>query len=480
MPVSMQSWDDKLREGINLANRGERLAATQILLECLQSDPGDPEFAGAFLDHLAIDGSSLLEKSSGDQTALFTALAECNYRYLLRWGPRFLVNHPQDVPILRGLAAACAEQGDVEAEIVYLDTAFRHPPVNPTLIRQRADTLERLHRYDEALQARLAVEEANPEDAESAERIVRLCILRGRQQFGMLEDQESVDRAAVERRQRRPARGGIRPRIVARPPVVDPVAIGPAKSVPGTHVQLTPVQRLQALAREFPANVDYQLQLAMLYLEKGRDYDAEQHLAKARNDTDADPRIVALQEDVTMLRLSRKIEIAREQLASENPGSGTPTPEGESPAVGELKELLERRERFELQVFQQRAERSPHDLRLRLEWACRLRRAGHRREAVQRLEELLSDPALRPSSALEIAECSVDSDDARRAFRYFRMAINAAVLPEHWPVKKQALRRLAELATRFRMRELALRCWQRLLSVEPDDVEARHAMETTT
>jgi len=478
MPASMQAWDDRLREGINLANRGERLAATQILLECLQSDPGDPEFVGAFLAHLASDGSILPDQSSGDQTALFTALAERNYRYVLRWGPRFLASHPEDVPILRGLAAACAEPGDFEAEILYLDAASRLQPSNPTLVRQRADTLQRMHRYDEALQAWQTVEEANPEDAESADRIVQLLILRGRQQFGLLEQQESVDREAVERARRRPARGGIRPTIVPGPVVAEPATVGPAKAAGATHLQLTPVQKLQAWVREFPANVEFQLQLAMLYLEKGRDYDAEQQLAKARDDTDGDPRIVALQEDVTMLRLSRKIELAREQVASEIPAREAQAVERDSPAASELKELLERRDRFELQVFQQRAERSPHDLRLRFEWACRLRRAGRRREAVQRLEELLSDPAHRPSAALEIAGCAAESDDVRRAFRHYRMAIDSAVLPEHWPVKKQALRRLAELATRFRMRELAIRCWQRLLRVEPDDVEARQAVET--
>ena len=77
----------------------------------------------------------------------------------------------------------------------------------------------------------------------------------------------------------------------------------------------TPIQQLEAAVRDHTSNPDLYLKLAALYMEKDRDYDAEKLLSKGKELCD-DSRVAAYWEDVTMIRLDRKLAAATRQAAT--------------------------------------------------------------------------------------------------------------------------------------------------------------------
>ena len=184
-----------------------------------------------------------------------------------------------------------------------------------------------------------------------------------------------------------------------------------------------------------------------LYLQASREYDAEKLLAKGRQATSNDPRVCQLWEDVTMLRMEKKLALAQ-KLAQEND-----TPE----AKKELTQILAERDQLETDIFVGRCQREPHNAAVRVQLGMRLRRAGKVREACQRLEEALRDAAERPHAALELGECHRQQGNFKEALRFFRMAADSALQPEHLAAKKLALYHAGGLAAELRMRRLAER-----------------------
>jgi len=104
---------------------------------------------------------------------------------------------------------------------------------------------------------------------------------------------------------------------------------------------LVRIQNLETLIRDQPGNVDLYLELAHLYLARGRDYEAQRLLARGREATDRDPRIEQFAEDVTMLRLEKKLAAAHKEVDTDD-----------TPGTREaLQHLVRERDRVEIEIF---------------------------------------------------------------------------------------------------------------------------------
>jgi len=221
-------------------------------------------------------------------------------------------------------------------------------------------------------------------------------------------------------------------------------------------MKLTPIQEIEAAIRDRPADAELYLQLVPLYVEKGRDYEAERLLARAALAKD-DSRLKFAREELTMARLARSVAVAQQHADAH----ATP----ESRAV--LKQALDERDQTELEIFADRSEREPENAGMRHEWGLRLKRAGKLEQAAQRFEEALTDAQQRPAAALELGECQRQFENIPEALRYYRLAAESAELPDQQETKKRALWQAIGLTQRIKLTKLSQRYLSELARIDP-------------
>jgi thioredoxin-like negative regulator of GroEL len=218
----------------------------------------------------------------------------------------------------------------------------------------------------------------------------------------------------------------------------------------------TPVQQLEAALRDFTSNPDLYLKLAVLYMEKDRDYDAEKLLAKGKELCD-DPRVAAMWEDVTMLRLDRKLAATIKQ-AETDPTTGSQA------AVNEGRKA---RDRFQTEVFVNRCKREPDNAELRYELGLRHKQANKPREAYECFVAALNNEAYKAPAAFEMAECLRQDEKLVDALQYYRLAAESAQL-DQLDCKRRALQQATKLAESIRLQRLAGRYNEQLQRLDPD------------
>lgn len=235
-----------------------------------------------------------------------------------------------------------------------------------------------------------------------------------------------------------------------------PVA-GPAITRRGAMpAKLTPLQQLELTIRDQPSNVEAYLTLAPMYLEKERDYDAERLLEKGKEAT-GDLRVRELWEEVVIRRLEKKIEFLRKEAERDD------TPEHRT----ELAQLRAERDRFAISVFSARCERSPDNMNLRHRLGLHMARAGKLEAACQQFRQALDDPAVGPAAAFELGQCLAEFFDYPEAIEHFRLAADAAVAAGQVELRKEALFRAAELASRVKLRGPTRRYLSELVQIDP-------------
>jgi tetratricopeptide (TPR) repeat protein len=243
---------------------------------------------------------------------------------------------------------------------------------------------------------------------------------------------------------------------LAGPPA--PVVSKLAQVLPADGVKRTLVQQLEYAVREYPSNPEFYLQLAPLYLEKGRDYDAERLLAKGREDTENDPRVCALWEDVAMLRMTTKLELAQRDVVQHDSEQGRAA----------LAQLHRDRDRLEIGIFTARCEREPESAAMHFELGRRLQRAEKREAARSHLHSALADSALRSPAAYELGRCYEQERQWAQALKYYRLAADSA-LKEQTDLRKTALQAATRLAIDRKLRAAAMRYLDQWQQCDPHD-----------
>jgi tetratricopeptide (TPR) repeat protein len=317
--------------------------------------------------------------------------------------------------------------------------------------RRRALTLAQAGHWDEAIACwrRLSADDSHAREA--AEQIARLVIRRSRQQAGL---DTGVAPAPLATSRATPQKS---PAAAVHSPPSPPSS--PAGSRSG---QLTPIQQLEAAIRDQPTNALHYVNLTRLYLEKGRDYEAERLLLKARDATDRDPRILTLSEDVTLERMAKKLAAAERDLQSDD----------SPPARSAVEQILHERDRLEVEIFTQRTQRDPDNLGLKYQLGIRLKRAGKVHQARRALEESLADAQQRAAAAFELGECARADGQIADALRYYRLASNSAADEGSFERREDALLFASKLAGQIKLWKLARRYVKRLLQMDPSHLGA--------
>ncbi|MDX1945444.1 MAG: tetratricopeptide repeat protein [Pirellulaceae bacterium] len=452
MQKSSSSLEGRFHEAAALAEAGRHDQAHAVFAQCLVADPGNGEVAAALLANLAArTPRPSLPPGSPPPAAPPEAPLSLADR-LAR-----LAADPWNVPALVSLAAAAASEGHDEAALAYLAQAQQAAPEDSELDRLRAAALARLRRYDEALAAWRRVEARQPDTPEAAQAMARLVIAKSRDKAGL----PGLVAPGSPRRPRRATSGSkIAVEIARRLP------IGPPGYVPDPR--LTPIQRLEVAIREFPARPELYAQIVPLYLEAGRDYDAEKLLTKGKEATDGDPLVQELWEDVMMLRLEKKLASAQQRIQTEN------TPQTQA----ELADLRQARDRLATETFVNRCKREPENFELRYQLGLRLRQAGKLREACARFTEALADAEQAGPAAYALGICLVEAKEVPEALKHFRLAAEAAARAGQFEVQKESLYQAGVVALRLKLFKLARRYLAELAKLDPNHRDAPALLQT--
>jgi tetratricopeptide (TPR) repeat protein len=213
---------------------------------------------------------------------------------------------------------------------------------------------------------------------------------------------------------------------------------------------LSPIQQLEAEIRERPSVAELYLQLAQIYLDKDREYDADRLLAKGRDATDRDPRVIAMWEDVTMHRHAKRVQGAEEDVAAADSTS-------KEKAQQALAQAIKDRDRAELEVFRGRCQRKPDEAANQYELGVRLKRAEKLPDAREHLEKALAEPEQKAAAALELGHCHMQLGEMAKALHYYRVAAIERISNDDLEVKQQARSCAATLADSLKLGRLAKR-----------------------
>lgn len=332
------------------------------------------------------------------------------------------------------------------------------------LNRRLGAALARQERFEAALACWRRVEEHASDDREAACIVSKLTIDSSRQRAGQetRNDESQASQGTLGER-----------KAPARKPQADPwygtrreVSAPAPTPAPPTEIALTETQLLEKAVRDCPSHPDNYLQLVPLYLAKGRDFDAERVLAKGREATEDDPAVRRLWEDVLMLRLKKKVERARQQVAQESSDK----------VRAELDELVASRDRLESEIFHSRCRREPNNAALRFELGLRLKRAGDLREAYKRFQEALPDAAQKCAAAFEMGECLREFGEFPEALRHYRLSAESAVAPRDGECQRRALHQAARIAVQIKLPRVAQRYLTELLRLDPNCLPAKELL----
>lgn len=448
----------RFEQGCQLVRKGDLPAALTLLSECAAGDPGRADYIDAWLEVVTHQPSAAEVE---DRPTAFAALAvlsqEEHWDEVLQQGQLLLRDFPRRIALLQTLATASASLGYFEAADCYLATALEFAPAQPDLLRRRAKLLAQLRRYDEALQTWMQLERVSPDDPGAAGAIASLAIERSRRRNNL--KRRSEDYRALE-----PA-----PRVRVQPkPAADEPVYGSLSSpaVSNASVQRTQIQELELAVREFPSHAVNYLQLAPLYLERGRDLDAEKLLNRGRSATANDVRVVALWEEVALKVIEDRVARARREVA-EHPSSESQTL---------LAQVLRDRDRLETAVYASRVERMPTNLSLQYELGLRLKRSAKLHDAMKHLELALGDQMQRAPAAYELGECHLQLGDVPQSLKHYRLAAENA-LTEQAACRKQALYQSSVLALRMKFHRNAARYLRELVRIDPKYRDAAELLQ---
>jgi tetratricopeptide (TPR) repeat protein len=451
---------EQFEQAISLVAAGLHDRANELLVQCVRQQPTSAEFVEAFLNNLKLRTD--LPKAVVENLAALDANLARVYQAKV-WAEvvplaldRLGVPPPHTSAFL-ALADAAAAERHPDVEQLYLAAAYEADPNSIEVLCRRATCAARLDRFEEAIALWERVEELDPHDNDSARIVARLTIDRSRCQAGLetktCETPVVVAGTAVSKSGNQPPPDSAKSTEWQLPCELPHLTAA---------IKRTPIQQLEVAVREYPTNGELYLQLASLYLAKGREYDAERLLIKGREEAPDDVRVRHLWEDVSMLRMNSRVTAAQQQMETDN---------GPAPRAA-LADVRSKRDRQELEVYQQRCKREPENAKLQHQLGLRLKRAGKLEEAIRRFEAAITDPAERPAAAFAMGECLHQAGRLAEALRAYRQSADAANGPTQAEWRKRALYQAAELAGRAKLIRRARRYVGDLLRYDPHDHRA--------
>lgn len=374
---------------------------TDLLLQCVTGDPGNPIYVRAYIENLQKKygnakkiGALAQFKERGARSALKKALGQEQWDEVIQHGLKVLTVNPWDLTALIPMATAAKKTGDRDCEMSYLQSALRGTPKDPTSNRLYAMTLSDRGLIDEAITFWHRVEEILPDDEEAKRAIAYLTVQKARSRGEFDADDEKRQRAVVQQQE-----------------------------------EATLEQKLlQSIERE-PQNLALYLELSQFYLNDERYKECEELLAKAYEFSDGDPDIREKWEEAELRHLRQRIGVARDPAAK--------------------KALQEEYFEKDMEVWKNRVERYPNNLSFKYELGYRFMLTKRYADAIRELQTAQNDPRRKGACFLALGQCFEAIKQYRLAMNNYELAIQE--IPDRdGDNKKRALYRAGRLAMGLR------------------------------
>ena len=180
------------------------------------------------------------------------------------------------------------------------------------------------------------------------------------------------------------------------------------------------VQKAEQMAKgleQTPNDLNLMITVGDTYARAGRDQEAMKYYRKARAASGgADYRIKVKMDDLKMREFRQKIRDNEEKLREKADDEQLKT---------ERKELIERRNQFELEVFKERVDEYPTDMGMRYELGVRFYRAEMINEAIAAFQMATRDPKRKIDALNMLGKCFFQRNLSPEAAAQFRAAIEA-------------------------------------------------------
>jgi tetratricopeptide (TPR) repeat protein len=205
-------------------------------------------------------------------------------------------------------------------------------------------------------------------------------------------------------------------------------------------VELPPEQRFRKAIERDPTDLQAYFKLADLYLQQQRYEEAERQLERALQASGGGDLTVRERLEEVLMRRSRQQQAIAEQNHQQDPSD-----ENQQLA----NQMRSRANQIELETYAAKADRDPHNLRLKYELALRLKRAGKPKDAIPLLQAARNDSQRKVQVLVELGECFQKIEQYKLALGNYEQAVQACEEPDS-EIRRLALYRAGVLATGMR------------------------------
>lgn len=454
-------------------DKPDRDYAHTMFLECVQRDPGNLVYVEGLVQNLhqkyGHNGRGARFRWAS-RSPLKRALAEDDWEGVQQAGLELLKTNPWDTHALRALAQAAAARHHVEVELWYLKAALNAQPKDIEINRHCGRTLARLGQFDQAVACWRRVLDQHPGDEEALKMVSELTLAKT---LGVPTSGHGSHRSAAGATL--PAEAALRPRPAGdRPPGTVQVPRRPPATDAETTLDPTPVrepltvaEQLQAEFEADPSAADAALRWAKLLGEEHRYHESESVLNRCLAAGGSQLPVVEALEETRLAAARGRLDVAQRRAASQR------SPE----AVELVADLTAEFNRLEIDLYYERCERYPTELKWQLRLGQALKRAGNFAQAIRCFRRAAEHSELAVEAELETGECWQYLKQFGPALESYQAAVNgvgqaASGSEPH----KLALYRSAVLAEALGQHDLAGQSLARLLELDPHyrDAQSRY------
>lgn len=416
--------------------------AHSFLVQCVLYDPANTVYLEAFLENLHRKynhnkrGAML---NFGGKGPLKKAVAKEDWELVLKLTPASLKSNPWDVMALRAAAEACAAFGYLQAELRYLKNALVPNPQDADVNRHCALSLARIGQFDQAISCWTRVDETKRGDEEAQRMISQL----------------QIEKTVVGRTRAEDARPSTRRRAQRQAEAESKRAA--ESPTDRREITLSLRQELERAVANNPTDIDSYFELAELHVAEQRLGDAAHVLTKAIAASGGNLKARERLEDIEILRKQEQIAIAEKRAAAHS----------DQEAQQLVEQFQQDLNRYELEVFNARAERYPNDLEAKFQLGVRLRKAGNYREAIPILSEAVKLENRQAIGFVELGECLQRTKQYDKALDSYLRAVDLSPTTEDIELQKLALYRSGTLAAGLHNYDAAEEHLSALIAIDP-------------
>ena len=332
-PMQKQRCQQAFEKGMQNVKQRNFDYATEMFSQCVELDPDNLEYIGAFIDNLQKKYKNNKKgnnpfglKGMGARGTIKKAITKSDWGTAIKAGLELLEINPWDIPTLLQIAKASAGLGCYNAQLYYLKLArdTHTDPGDVEINRACSDALENIGQFDQAMACWENVKKHHPNDEEAQSAIAALHA--NKMEF-MKGTKDGIRSGAKK---------------------------GAESSAASREEEL-----LQTLEAD-PADVGTASELAELYARDDRYNDAKAALKKSLEATGGDVKVREQLEDVQLK------QVRHQAMQAEKKAEQEPTDENKDNA----RQMAIEQIKVEMGVFGRRSERAlpseQHDLEIRI------------------------------------------------------------------------------------------------------------------